>query len=422
MGSDMDERSLSFASPARTDSTSTGLEPPRLRLAEEERFFARAVFAATIARFDEPMVMIDADRRLLRMNDAARKRFGIPGSRDVTGKLCHEEFFGREAPCAACPAARCSDARFFEREVEPGSGRMERVEVEAVRRQSGEIGAFVIRITDSARRTHDEKRLASYEKLASLGMLVASVAHEINNVNSFIYFNAPILRTYVQFLLPIVDEKMAGDPEQRVFGRPYREFRQDCLKIIDNIEHGSTRSNQILCKLREFARDRAELEKGRVELKKAVENGVSLCVGRIRRSVKHFRVEIPEGLPPVAGDQVAIEQVVVNLLINAAQAADKVDSRVELTVMAPVEPAGRVALEVRDNGCGFEPASRDRIFEPFFTTKAGDSGTGLGLSISHRLLTEMGGTIDIRSETGKGSAVRVEFCQATAKPGRQEGG
>lgn len=100
---------------------------------------------------------------------------------------------------------------------------------------------------------------------------------------------------------------------------------------------------------------------------------------------------IPENLPALLTDPLAIEQVVVNLLINAAQAADKDDSWVSLTITGPNEADGEVILEVRDNGCGMDPQTQRKIFDPFFTTKPVGVGTGLGLSISHRLVEELGG-------------------------------
>ena len=151
------------------------------------------------------------------------------------------------------------------------------------------------------------------------------------------------------------------------------------------------------------------MNRRRVDLKQVVEKGVSICLGRIRKTVRTFEANIPEGLPALLIDPLAIEQVVVNLLINAVQAADKDDSWVRLTITRQIEPEDQVIVEVSDNGCGMDTETKRKIFDPFFTTKAVGVGTGLGLSISHRLVEELGGRIEVRSEVGKGSSFRVRL-------------
>ena len=288
-------------------------------------------------------------------------------------------------------------------------GRIEQVVVDVVWDKSGAPEATIVRIVDITQARMMDRQLIQHEKLASLGLLLAGIAHEINNPNNFIFFNIPILRSYLQFLLPIVDEYVSVHPELQAFGRPYSVFREDCFKLLDNMAHGSTRINQIVGNLREFVRERGKGEMRRIDLKQVVEKGISICLGRIRKTVKTFEVNIPEGLPDLVTDPLAIEQVVVNILINAAQAMDKEDSWVRLTITGPIEPDGEVIVEVSDNGCGMDAETQRKIFDPFFTTKAVGVGTGLGLSISHRLVTELGGRIEVQSETGKGSIFQVRL-------------
>jgi signal transduction histidine kinase len=278
-----------------------------------------------------------------------------------------------------------------------------------VKDESGAPEASIVRISDITQARMMDRRLIQSEKLASLGLLISGIAHEINNPNNFIFFNTPILRSYLEFLLPIVDEYVSAHPELRAFGRPYPVFREDCFKLLDNIEHGSIRINQIVENHREFVRERGKGERRRIDLKQVVEKGISICQGRIRKTVKTFEANIPEGLPTLFTDPLAIEQVVVNLLINAAQAADKDDSWVRLSITSQNEPEGEVIVEVSDNGRGMDAETQKKIFDPFFTTKAVGVGTGLGMSISHRLVTELGGRIEILSEVSKGSIFRVRL-------------
>jgi signal transduction histidine kinase len=138
-----------------------------------------------------------------------------------------------------------------------------------------------------------------------------------------------------------------------------------------------------------------------------MEKSLSICLGRIKKFIKTIDVDIPEGLPPQHTDPLALEQVMINLLINAAHAADKDDSWIKLTITEHIKPGNELIVEVSDNGCGMDAHIMKKIFDPFFTTKTVGVGTGLGLSISHRLVTELGGKIEVESEVGKGSIFRV---------------
>jgi signal transduction histidine kinase len=140
-----------------------------------------------------------------------------------------------------------------------------------------------------------------------------------------------------------------------------------------------------------------------------IDRVVSICQGRVRRTAKTFTVEAPAGLPPISSDPLALEQILVNLLINATQALDKEESRVTLKVALGETRDERFIIEVSDNGCGMDAATRRKIFDPFFTTKPAGAGTGLGLSIVHRLVEELGGRIEVVSEPGQGTTFRLFF-------------
>jgi signal transduction histidine kinase len=360
----------------------------------------------------DPLIMLDAKLRVIRLNKAARDYFGLAGYQESIGKRCFEAFRGRSHPCEGCVRPFSDILGFsgtYERKGVMDPDRLEQVVVDVVRDESGAPEATIVRIVDITQARMMDRQLIQHEKLASLGLLLAGIAHEINNPNNFIFFNIPILRSYLQFLLPIVDEYVAAHPEMQVFGRPYSAFREDCFKLLDNVAHGSTRINQIVGNLREFVRERGKGEMRRIDLKQVVEKGISICLGRIRKTVKTFETDIPEGLPALITDPLAIEQVVVNLLINAAQAADKADSWVRLKITGQSEPDGEVIVEVSDNGCGMDAETQKKIFDPFFTTKAVGVGTGLGMSISHRLVSELGGHIDVRSQAGQGSVFQVRL-------------
>jgi PAS domain S-box-containing protein len=371
---------------------------------------SNAMLKMIIDGISDPIFMVDAEFKIKKLNKAAKNYYGLTRFTHAIGKFCFEAFRGMSSPCDGCDSP-FSDMRgysgSYERKGKIYPDRLEEVTVDVVRDSSGAPKATIFRIHDITQARMMDRQSIQNEKLASLGLLIAGVAHEINNPNNFIYFNTPILRSYLQFLLPIVDEYAASHPELRVFGRSYSGFREDCFKLLDNIEHGSTRINQIVANLREFAHERGRGERRWIDLKQVMEKSLSICLGRIKKLIKTIDVDVPEGLPALLTDPLAVEQVVINLLINAAQAADKDDSWIKLTITDHIEPDNELLVDVSDNGCGMDTNIMKKIFDPFFTTKTVGVGTGLGLSISHRLVTELGGHIEVESEVGKGSLFRV---------------
>jgi signal transduction histidine kinase/PAS domain-containing protein len=385
---------------------------------ETQLFNSTATLAMALNGISDPLIMLDAEFRIKRLNKAAMQYYGLTSFGQAQGKYCFEGLRGRSAPCEGCERPFSTLQGYsgsYERQGEMDPDRLKQVVVDVVQNASGATEATIIRLNDITQTRMMDRQLIQSEKLATLGMLIAGIAHEINNPNNFIFFNTPILRSYLEFLLPIVDEYVLLHPDLQVFNRPYAVFREDCFKLLGNIEHGSIRINQIVGNLKEFVRERGKGEYRRIDLKQVVEKGIFICQGRIRKTVKTFEVDIPEELPALCTDPLAMEQVVVNLLVNAIQAMDKEDSWVRLRIIGPSEPDGELSVEVHDNGCGMDAETQKKIFDPFFTTKAAGIGTGLGLSITQRLVSELGGRIEVKSEKGQGSLFRV-LLKATPAP------
>jgi C4-dicarboxylate-specific signal transduction histidine kinase len=177
-----------------------------------------------------------------------------------------------------------------------------------------------------------EKQIIHSEKMASLGVLVSSIAHEINNPNNFVSFNIPILRDYISEMIPILDEYAAGSPEFELCNLIYPEFRRDIFKLLVNIENGSDRISAFVSNLRGYSQYTEKKPRIRIELKGVIERVLSICHSKIKNSVKSFVKNVPEHLPPIYTEPYAIEQILINLLVNASQAADKEDSWVKLNV------------------------------------------------------------------------------------------
>ncbi len=263
--------------------------------------------------------------------------------------------------------------------------------------------AIISTSLDISDRKQSDEQMFRAEKMAALGQIIAGVAHEINNPNNFIYFNLPILKKYVEHMKPMLDTHFERDPDLKILNMPYEFFMEDIQKLLDTMTHGSERITDIVSDLRNYVRSSDAEAKKPESLDGVIKQVMTLVGKQVRKRVKRFDVECAERLPRVRMHVGKIEQVLINLVINAGQAADKEESWVRLVARRSDEPAGMVEIVVEDNGGGIPKEIRQKIFEPFFTTKGSESGTGLGLAISYQIIEDHGGTIDVWSERGEGT-------------------
>jgi len=378
---------------------------------EEALVETEKTFRLILDGISDPILLLDANGGIQRMNQAAYRYFGIEQDTEIRGIRCYEVRKCSE-PCEGCHLPFDFIENFqghYERRSLHHQDRIERIYIDHVQDDQGRLLASIVRITDITEIRKTERHLLQSEKLASLGILVAGVAHEINNPNTFILFNIPILHRYFDALLSIVDESVKDPTDLQILNKPYESFRNDCLKTLDNIENGSRRINQIVSNLREYVRERDKGKVKAIQIKPFIEQILSLCIGRIRKSVRTFEVNIAEDLPPFVTDSLALEQILINLLINAAQASDKEDSWVKLSVFMLRTAQPKLVIQVQDNGCGMDVETQKKIFQPFFTTKEIGEGTGIGLAIVDKLVMELKGQIEVESVKGQGSVFRLIF-------------
>ena len=245
------------------------------------------------------------------------------------------------------------------------------------------------------------------DKLASLGEVVAGVAHEINNPNSFISYNAPLLEETWQMLSPIIDEFARKNPGWRTGNLGIEELSQDMTEIIQAIKTGSDRIKKVVLNLKDFARMDDSTRVSEVQVNQVVENTLTIVGAKVRKSVRTLDLDLADDLPSICGHFQKLEQVVANLVLNAANAiSDKSQGRVQIRTRY-IERLGCVLIEVEDNGQGMPKEVLGRIFDPFFTTRRDSGGTGLGLSVSYGLVQEHNGIIGVLSRPGIGSRFTV---------------
>jgi polar amino acid transport system substrate-binding protein len=253
----------------------------------------------------------------------------------------------------------------------------------------------------NAKLVERQKQLVQAEKLASMGQLVSGIAHEINNPVQFIQGNMQILREAIRDILPVLDEKEEKDRGLKIARLPYPYFREHVPVLLKDMADGAGRIGNIVRDLKTFARR----DEGRLDEKVDVNRVVEAATRLVHNKIKRYRVEqsLEEGLPALKGSLIQLEQVVVNTLINAAEA---VEDRPEacIRIATRLENGGRqVCLSISDNGPGMTDEVKDRLFDPFFTTKQRIGGTGLGMSITYGIIKEHGGSIEVDTLPGQGT-------------------
>ncbi len=384
----------------------------RRKLMEQQLIRSKAMLQAVFDGISDPLVLLGRDMTVRMLNRAARDYYGIDGYRDAVGKPCsvlrspHES----EAACEEC-RVKTSMAEgkvvVFERKSPFTPFREEEVFLYPLSWNAPVAEGVILRICDITEIKAATREVVHRQKLESLGILVSGIAHEIKNPNNFISFNLPILREYLDQIIPILDARAAEEPDLLWTGLPYGEFRADLFKLLDNIQHGSERIGGIASDLRAFSRKNDELCDQRILVRDVVERALSLARGSLSASILSTEICIAEELTEIWGCPEALEQVLVNLLINAAQAADKEYSRIEIRARLCDSDRRDFAIEVEDNGMGMEPDVAAHVFDPFFTTKARQEGTGLGLYVCRNLVHSMGGRIEVKSTPAVGTCFRI---------------
>jgi len=276
--------------------------------------------------------------------------------------------------------------------------------------EAGNVTGIVGTGFDITERKAAEARMASGERLESIGRLAAGVAHEINTPIQYLSDSVSFIREGVTELLEYIDSLHASMPQPPPVDENLEELRKEMPPAIKLLAEGLSRIAEIVRSMKDFAHaDQTEM--AQVDLNRAIAS--TLVIARSEyKPVAEVETHFGE-IPPVTCHGGQINQVVLNLVVNAAHAiADKVKRTGaigKITVSTQVENA-HVVIAIGDTGGGIPEAIRSRIFDPFFTTKEVGRGTGQGLSIARGVIVKgHGGELDFTTELGKGSTFFVRL-------------
>lgn len=285
------------------------------------------------------------------------------------------------------------------------AGLLRRVDSRKLEKKNRELKRAVLRLEKA------QSQLIHSEKMASLGQLAAGVAHEINNPIGFILSNQRVMKDYVsdlQEMLTAINQRQRANKAidnkwiaSLLADKEVEFIVEDLEALAKDNEEGAAKVSEIVNSLKHFSHS-SDMEFREVDINDCIQKALKVAANALKGS-RAVKVEVPDELPVVNGNTSQLQQVLINLLVNAAQATKNTD-----TISIGVDfNADNLSIAVSDTGAGMDERTKTRLFTPFFTTKDIGEGTGLGLSVSLGIVEAHGGRIEVQSEIGKGSTFTI---------------
>ena len=398
-----------------------------MRLIEIAKVYsANPLASALLEASPDGVLVLNRKLVILDCNQSSQIR-GSANKSDVVGKHCYEVLCNRSSPCESSEAICVANdalrtgkpARVvYETRSRNNTLRFRLITAYPILGRRGVISQFVLTVRDiigdvgkkieERTKKEDFARMAQEDRLSSLGRLVASVCHEINNpITSIVTFNK-VIRSILQSISKSksknrkqVDEEMAN--AARYLDLSFREAMR-CGSIVKN--------------LLTFARPKG-LEEESIPIPELVDTILLLTEHQLELANIRHEVKFPSVPFTAHGDYARIQQCLLNLVFNAI---DAMPNGGTLSITGEIDVStDHACIEIRDTGCGIDPKDLPRIFEPFYSTKTNGKGTGLGLPMVHDIILEHHGEVQVESEPGKGSTFRIKLPrhQVHAKEDRQ---
>jgi signal transduction histidine kinase/HAMP domain-containing protein len=273
--------------------------------------------------------------------------------------------------------------------------------------------AIAVVIRDITQRKREEEtaqrqqqHLMRMDKLTSLGVLASGLAHEINVPNQVILDNVSVLVRSSPQLSAILQSAAEADEDSLVAGLRVSEFRRHLPELLSGIMKSSTLIGGIIKDLKDFSADSTSPGTALFDVNTAIRGAVALVAVYIRRATDHFTLDLHPGLPRARGSVRRLEQVFINLILNACQSLPGRDKAIVIRSIGE-DSGSAVKVVVHDEGVGIPPEILPRVREQFFTTRESSGGTGLGLFVSQEIVSAHKGTLQLASQPGVGTDVTV---------------
>lgn len=253
---------------------------------------------------------------------------------------------------------------------------------------------------------NSQEKLYQAQKMDTLGTLVAGMAHEINNPINLIMYNISLFQKVWHDCLPVLNQYGGKEPGRKYGGLTYDFLEENSDRLLSDMDMAANRVAKIVSDLKNFARQSNVVDKSSMRINTAVENALRLAQTSLRKSGVELEIDLASDLPLLKGNLQNIEQIILNLVINAVQAIDH-DQGVVRIATGFQNKDRRIFVSITDNGCGVAPDISDKLFDPFVTDKQAEGGTGLGLSVTYSLVNAHDGEIVFQSNKEKGTTFTV---------------
>ena len=253
-----------------------------------------------------------------------------------------------------------------------------------------------------------QQQLMKMDKLTSLGILTAGVAHEINNPNQTILSNASFLVRACPEVLSILRGYSDENADFLIAGLNYAEFQKRFPGLIEGIEGCSNRIDGIVKGLKSFSRDEPENLMTSLDINSLIQTATELCENFIKKATENFALKLGNNIPKIKGNAQRLEQVIINLILNACQSLINKEQAISISSLYE-KKQNSVLIIVHDEGIGIPKEHLAKIKDPFFTTKRALGGTGLGLYVSDSIVKEHNGILSFDSSQGKGTAATISL-------------
>jgi signal transduction histidine kinase len=364
-----------------------------LQEAHQESELRRQDIAAILDGITDIMMVLSKDLRIISVNHVFHELFNVPRPE---GQHCYRIFRGSNRPCPECPAHRsfqtnavCRCMGLFKI---GGVARQFEMVASPIHNPDSPESRILIFKRDVTLEKQYEAKYYQAEKMATIGMLAAGVAHEINNPLTAVYGLAEGIRRRLPAIRAGVDEAMYAD----------------IAEYVETILMECRRCRDIVRSMLSFSRPHT-LAFSPISLNEVVTDTLNILRGHLEERGRQgltLTVNLFEGLPLVAGDEAQLKQVLLNLLTNSM---DAITGLGEITITTHPENDNTVNLSVEDTGGGIPPENMDKLFNPFFTTKPVGKGIGIGLATCYSIVREHHGSIEVASEVGLGTHFTVKL-------------
>ncbi|KAF1073688.1 PocR ligand-binding domain-containing protein [Halodesulfovibrio sp. MK-HDV] len=264
------------------------------------------------------------------------------------------------------------------------------------------------RIQSEQEAKEKEQQLIQADKMVSLGVLVSGVAHEINNPNSFMTMNLPLINDVWQSITPILDDYYKENGDFLAGGLEYSSLREELPNLVSRMQDGASRIKGIVNNLKDYSRVEPSQLMWDVDINDMIRSSLPLLEKLISMHTNSFTTNLATNLPPVQGNRQRLSQVFINLLVNACEALIDKDDNVTVTSQY-LEDLRTVEIVVVDTGSGIPEHLLSKITDPFFTTKRDSGGTGLGLSVSSAIVQEHSGTLQFMPHPDGGTIAQLHL-------------